>query len=525
MVSEVAPPANDERAEERNVSDRMMMLRRFLLGPAVTVALVVGTPLASVNADAPGLPVPDGYRVAARAELAAGVEHVTLTRTGPAQAVHIARIAPGAPVALRAVLSNDAVAEPGPRLERTSSMCARVRCIAAVNADFAMPGTDEPVGGVVSLGELQRSPAGYHHQLVVGTDGRLEAGPVTWKGKLVGTDLSEIGLAGLNTVRGPDGVVAYTPRFGPSTGTGPSGAEMVLRIVEPAGPLWVGRTSLVTMTSYGSANTPIPADGIVLSGAGGGAAALQALWEKVQSGAASPQALLRVETNPSAAESVGGTPVLVRDGTRWFGDDPTPFVRSRHPRTIAGWTPDGTVLLVTVDGRQPGYAEGMTLGEAADLMLTLGATQAINLDGGGSTTFVAGGAVVNRPSDRLVRRRGAERIVQIPSRGDVVVSSVERPVVVALVIVPATVASGQNAVARSGQDAVARAPSVPTTVALAPPATDDASQPHPQAALPALVAGATSAPPKLPAAAAALAILALAAALVVRPGHAFTEPS
>jgi hypothetical protein len=78
----------------------------------------------------------------------------------------------------------------------------------------------------------------------------------------------------------------------------------------------------------------------------------------------------------------------------------------------------------------------MTLAEAADLLLALGATDGINLDGGGSTTFVAGGAVVNTPSDVAVRRGDGEAIQHLASPGQQVIGHVERPVTSALVVVP-----------------------------------------------------------------------------------------
>ena len=91
---------------------------------------------------------------------------------------------------------------------------------------------------------------------------------------------------------------------------------------------------------------------------------------------------------------------------------------------------------MTVDGRQPDTSVGMTLVEAADLLLALGATDGINLDGGGSTTFVAGGTVVNTPSDVAVRRGGGEAVQHIASPGQDVIGHVERPVTSALAVVP-----------------------------------------------------------------------------------------
>jgi exopolysaccharide biosynthesis protein len=63
-----------------------------------------------------------------------------------------------------------------------------------------------------------------------------------------------------------------------------------------------------------------------------------------------------------------------------------------HPRTAAAVDETGTKLwLVVVDGRQPGYSEGVTLAELAELMVALGAETGLNLDGGGSTTLVMAG--------------------------------------------------------------------------------------------------------------------------------------
>jgi hypothetical protein len=86
------------------------------------------------------------------------------------------------------------------------------------------------------------------------------------------------------------------------------------------------------------------------------------------------------------------------------------FVASRNPRTLAGVRADGTLLLVTVDGRAPGWSTGMTLREAARLMRSLGARDALNLDGDGSTTMTVRGEVVNRPSDRVGGRPVERRV-------------------------------------------------------------------------------------------------------------------
>jgi exopolysaccharide biosynthesis protein len=107
-----------------------------------------------------------------------------------------------------------------------------------------------------------------------------------------------------------------------------------------------------------------------------------------------------------AHEAVGGFPALLVGGRdvlglqtvrRAFGD-------ARHPRTAVGWNADASRLMfVVVDGRQQ-HSDGMSLSELVTLFRRLGATEAINLDGGGSTALVIRGQLVNRPSDAAGER-------------------------------------------------------------------------------------------------------------------------
>jgi hypothetical protein len=405
------------------------------------VVLTLAVPGVARAAD---LPVPAGYMVAGHDSPAEGVEHVLLTRANPPMAVNVARIAAGAPVSLRAVLSNDRVAEDGPRLETTSRMCARVHCLLGINGDFAGVGTDEPLGAFVTDGALLRSPSTTHHQLSFTGDGSLTDQTFAFKGRLVTTDLQELAVDGVNVDRAPGKVVLYTPAFGPSTRTPASGVDLVMRAVQPAGEFRLGQTALVDLVALGEGaqDGPIPPDGAVLSADGAGADALRALWARAQSGVATNHAFLRVEsTDVDVRESIGGSPILVKDGKRWFTDPGDNFTDGRHPRTLVGWTPGGDTLLVTVDGRQPEVSVGMTLFEATDLLIALGAREGINLDGGGSTTFVQNGNVVNKVSDVQVRSGGKTLLRHSVEKGDTLIGHVERPVASALVLVPSIAVS------------------------------------------------------------------------------------
>ncbi|MBI4540972.1 MAG: phosphodiester glycosidase family protein [Gemmatimonadetes bacterium] len=102
-------------------------------------------------------------------------------------------------------------------------------------------------------------------------------------------------------------------------------------------------------------------------------------------------------------EVVSGFPEMLDAGSRvgeLGGRTHEGFAAGRHPRTAVGFNPASQRLwLVVVDGRRRGYSAGMSLPELAGLFEALGATEALNLDGGGSSVMVIGGRTVSRPSD------------------------------------------------------------------------------------------------------------------------------
>lgn len=109
------------------------------------------------------------------------------------------------------------------------------------------------------------------------------------------------------------------------------------------------------------------------------------------------------ENSLSDSNIMTAGPMLLRKGEMVPQRDDRTFVTQRHNRTALGLRPDGTTLLVVADGRFKHQAEGLTLPELELVMRWLGCTEAINLDGGGSSTmYVKGkphGGVVNYPSD------------------------------------------------------------------------------------------------------------------------------
>src|SRR4030095_1449422 len=106
----------------------------------------------------------------------------------------------------------------------------------------------------------------------------------------------------------------------------------------------------------------------------------------------------------SAASIVSGAGLLRRDGqvfVEWPSENLNrdDFTDARHPRTIVGVDRAGTIWLGVIDGRQPDFSIGMTFADLQRLCDRLGLVSALNLDGGGSTTMVVNGRLVNKPSD------------------------------------------------------------------------------------------------------------------------------
>ncbi|HEX8699354.1 MAG TPA: phosphodiester glycosidase family protein [Myxococcaceae bacterium] len=208
-------------------------------------------------------------------------------------------------------------------------------------------------------------------------------------------------------------VILFTPMFGTTTEPGP-GIEAVLNAS--------GRVTELREHRGGS----IPSEGSVLSGTGEGADWLRA---HAQPGM-TVQVAVRISAEgaalPAGASVVNGGPRLLRAGTPEitayaegfvWADNPEFYYRfgaRRNPRTLAGVTAQGKLLLVVVDGRQPGYSIGASFEESALLMQSLGAREAVNLDGGGSSALTVSGELLTRPSDATGERPLGDAILVLP---------------------------------------------------------------------------------------------------------------
>lgn len=286
-------------------------------------------------------------------------------------------------------------------LEKTSVLATaahaeRNRIIAAINGDF-FDRAGVPVNVQVRRGEIWRGPS-QHSAFAIGEDGApfIEVFKAFYRLRTADTRWHDV--QGINRARRADEAILYTNRFGATTGANVFGSEATLQLLSP---LVVNDTlkAVVRERRVNAGNSPLAPSMIVISAHGAKQAWLN---EHVQPG---DTLLLVCGLQPAAGrimEAVGGVPRIVRDAKVSVETDREGgknFASARHPRSAAGFSADSNkIFLVTVDGRQ-NESVGMTLFELADLMISLGCAQALNFDGGGSTTMVVHGKVVNHPSD------------------------------------------------------------------------------------------------------------------------------
>ena len=103
--------------------------------------------------------------------------------------------------------------------------------------------------------------------------------------------------------------------------------------------------------------------------------------------------------------AVGGGPVLVQNGAiKITNNEEIKFagkaIEDKHPRTCMGYTKEGKLIIMVIQGRFPGIAEGATLTQEAKMLVDLGCVEALNLDGGGSSCMLVNGKETIKPSDK-----------------------------------------------------------------------------------------------------------------------------
>lgn len=343
--------------------------------------------------------------------LAPGIEHIEIKRgdftaeAGDRWQIHVLIVDPA-----KAWLKLGRAMDEFVGQETTSSMAARHGAIAAVNAGFFRVGgtyRGESDGLMVLNGKVLSEPARGGGALALtnaGGNTKIAFAHVAVKAELKLKGQEPIPIHGFNRPREANQLIVFTPEFHRTTLTPPDGIEVVVRR---------GRVQELV---DGKGSQPIPSDGFVLSASGTARQSLGPLRRGMKI-----ELLTQTTSTPPLSFApeilLGGGPILLAQGhpqTNFAGFNPNSFVNARHPRTAIGVRKDGTLVLATVDGRQPKKSVGMTLAELTALMWELGCAEAMNLDGGGSTTMVIRNKIVNSVSDATGERPVSDALIVMP---------------------------------------------------------------------------------------------------------------
>jgi exopolysaccharide biosynthesis protein len=276
---------------------------------------------------------------------------------------------------------------------RVSDIADEQGALAAVNGTY-FAYTGKPLGTLLIDKELVSSPIHDRTAILFTDDKQVYIDNILINCFFLAQNGVRYDITGVNQGRDKNAVVLYSPAWGDATGTGGDGLEIV--VVD----------SIVKEIRLG--NSAIPQNGYVISMSG---PQVQFVGENIKVGdkldtrikivpyATSPRTILHL---------VSGGPRLAKNGVVYVSKNEEKFrsdiARGRAARTAVGITRDSKVILVTVDGlprnksaRSERDSIGMTLEELAGLMIDLGAVDAMNLDGGSSTTMWVDGRVINQP--------------------------------------------------------------------------------------------------------------------------------
>lgn len=295
------------------------------------------------------------------------------------------------------------------------------RVLGAVNADFFSFQTGWPVGNQLVDGMWVLGTRSIRSHLAIDTKGRPHIQRLSFAGSVTTSTGRSASIMGMNLSRRGNGLVVYTSFRTAIVDTDSVHTAVTLRFITPA--LTAGDTLLAVASPYDStADRTLTPGTAVLSASSGDPAAFIAT--EVRAG---DTLKLVFGTDPALhgiTQIIGGCGRFlaggrdVTDSTSGLEGITTRFTGARHPRTFVGFDRDTTLLYIcTVDGRQASSI-GMTFADMFAFLHSLGASEGFNLDGGGSTTMVVRGRIVNSPSDATGERPVANSLQVICTAPD-----------------------------------------------------------------------------------------------------------
>lgn len=286
--------------------------------------------------------------------------------------------------------------------EKVSDIAKREMAAVAINGAFYSNDGD-PLGLIILENRIVSVPILKRAAFGITKDKKIIFGNPDLKGYVTLKNDQKIKIDGINQARLRNQVVLFTPEFGYSTRTSFYGQEIAVlnnRII-----------------SFNTCNSIIPPNGFVVAYHGDKIE----LFNHIEIFSEAVIDISLDEPWNNVEYAIGGGPWLVRNGEKYITSSEERFqndvIAKRAPRTAVGITKDEKLIFIVVDGRKQGWSEGCDLEECADILLKNNAYNAINMDGGGSSTFCINGNTINKPSDGVEREVSNVILVKI-ERGD-----------------------------------------------------------------------------------------------------------
>ncbi len=310
-------------------------------------------------------------------DVALGVKHIKLTKT-----------INGRPVRINVVEINQKLnpnLQINPQLSSSrlaskstiTTLARKNNSLVAINGTYFKPQTGVPLGTLMINGKMYTGPIYNRVAMGIFDEGfdmarlELNAQVKSFKGNIKIDNINQPRMLSTH-------VIVYTPEWGSFAPPSPKYGKQIA--VEDG-----------KIISIGAQSMPIPHNGYVIVGP----------EERLSKLYRAKHVDLDIKTIPNwdnVKHIISGGPYLVKNGEIFVDmtEQKLGAIGGKNPRTAIGYTQDGNFIMVAVDGRE-GASVGLTLKELAWFMKSIGCTNAMNLDGGGSTVMYVNGRVVNMP--------------------------------------------------------------------------------------------------------------------------------
>lgn len=287
-----------------------------------------------------------------------------------------------------------------PGREDLADLIKKHKAIAGVNGGY-FHYSGRPLGLLYINGELVSEPLYNRSSLLIDQDNNISFAQVNWQGELlIESPELKIEIDGVNREAKEKEVIVFNYFYGPRMSA----------LDEDHYDIVVRDNKILGVESAAGSQTAIPPDGFVIRFSAQRSDIRNRIPELKNK-----KITLNYNLNPNFKENnilhaVGGGPRLLKNGKIQISGQEENFqkdiLNGRAPRTAVALTKDNHLLLLTIDGRQLDLSVGMSLEELAQTLKGLGAVEAINLDGGGSSRMVIRGFTMSNPSEKRLISNG-----------------------------------------------------------------------------------------------------------------------